>query len=126
MSVADERVENEAERGAPPLIQMSGIGKEFLGVRVLDGVDLDCAAGEVHAIVGENGAGKSTLMKILCGAYRPTRGRDPRSTASRSSSTTPSKASRPEWRSSTRSSTSCRTAPWPRTSSSAGSRAGAS
>lgn len=57
-----------------PLIQMRGIAKEFLGVRVLDGVDLECEAGQVHAIVGENGAGKSTLMKILCGAYRPTEG----------------------------------------------------
>jgi ribose transport system ATP-binding protein len=59
---------------AAPVIAMRGIGKEFLGVRVLEGVDLECAAGEVHAIVGENGAGKSTLMKILSGVYRPSEG----------------------------------------------------
>jgi ribose transport system ATP-binding protein len=59
---------------AAPVIAMRGIGKEFLGVRVLEGVDLECAGGEVHAIVGENGAGKSTLMKILCGVYRPSEG----------------------------------------------------
>ncbi len=53
---------------------MRGIGKSFLGVRVLSGVDLDVAAGEVHAVVGENGAGKSTLMKILVGAYQPDAG----------------------------------------------------
>jgi ribose transport system ATP-binding protein len=53
---------------------MHGIGKEFLGVRVLEDIDLDCERGEVHAIVGENGAGKSTLMKILVGAYVPSEG----------------------------------------------------
>ena len=77
MSVTDERTEPHAGGNGPTgpsLLQMSGIGKEFLGVRVLEDVDLDCAAGEVHAIVGENGAGKSTLMKILCGAYRPSEG----------------------------------------------------
>ncbi|MET7335645.1 sugar ABC transporter ATP-binding protein [Nonomuraea sp. NPDC005650] len=53
---------------------MRGIGKGFLGVRVLSGVDLDVAAGEVHAVVGENGAGKSTLMKIICGVHAPDEG----------------------------------------------------
>jgi ribose transport system ATP-binding protein len=57
-----------------PLLEMRGIDKEFLGVRVLDGIDLDCERGEVHAIVGENGAGKTTLMKILAGAYTPNAG----------------------------------------------------
>ncbi|MEV2265414.1 sugar ABC transporter ATP-binding protein [Nonomuraea africana] len=53
---------------------MSGIGKSFLGVRVLSEVDLAVAAGQVHAVVGENGAGKSTLMKILAGVHAPDSG----------------------------------------------------
>jgi ribose transport system ATP-binding protein len=57
-----------------PLLTLRGIGKSFLGVRVLDGVDLDVRPGEVHAVVGENGAGKSTLMKIASGVYTPDEG----------------------------------------------------
>ncbi len=53
------------------VLRMTGISKSFLGVRVLDAVDLAVEAGEVHAVVGENGAGKSTLMKVLAGVYTP-------------------------------------------------------
>ncbi len=52
------------------LLQLSGITKHFPGVIALENVDLDLAAGEVVAIIGENGAGKSTLMKILSGVHR--------------------------------------------------------
>jgi ATP-binding cassette subfamily B protein len=42
---------------------------------VLEDVDIELPAGRVVAIVGENGDGKSTLVKLICGLYRPTKGR---------------------------------------------------
>nr|WP_111298557.1 sugar ABC transporter ATP-binding protein [Paracoccus saliphilus] len=52
------------------LLSIRSLTKTFPGTRALDEVDLDIAAGEVHALLGENGAGKSTLIKCLTGAYR--------------------------------------------------------
>jgi simple sugar transport system ATP-binding protein len=50
-----------------PALELRGITKEYGGHRVLSGVSLTVARGEIHALVGENGAGKSTLMNILFG-----------------------------------------------------------
>lgn len=52
------------------LLALTGVSKEFPGVKALNNVHFDLNEGEVHAIVGENGAGKSTLMKILSGIYK--------------------------------------------------------
>jgi ribose transport system ATP-binding protein len=51
------------------------VGKEFSGVRVLEGVDLEIRSGEAHVVAGENGAGKSTLMNVLSGVHREYDGR---------------------------------------------------
>ncbi|MDP6047028.1 MAG: sugar ABC transporter ATP-binding protein [Phycisphaerae bacterium] len=52
------------------LLQMTGICKNFPGVKALDNVDFAVRRGQVHALMGENGAGKSTLIKVLTGVYR--------------------------------------------------------
>jgi len=57
-----------------PAVSLTGIVKEFRGVRVLHGVDFALRHGEVHALAGSNGSGKSTLMKVIYGAHRPTQG----------------------------------------------------
>jgi ribose transport system ATP-binding protein len=72
------RDESESKRSSgmgEKLLSLRAITKTYPGVRALDDVSLDFAAGEVHAIVGENGAGKSTLIKVISGATTPDSGR---------------------------------------------------
>ncbi|HKR63355.1 MAG TPA: sugar ABC transporter ATP-binding protein [Thermoanaerobaculia bacterium] len=56
------------------ILRLTGIAKRFGATVALDGVDLDVAPGEVHAIIGENGAGKSTLMNVISRALQPDAG----------------------------------------------------
>jgi D-xylose transport system ATP-binding protein len=51
------------------ILSLRGITKTFGAVAALTDVDLDVAAGEVIAVVGDNGAGKSTLVKVLSGVH---------------------------------------------------------
>ena len=61
-------------KAASALLQASGIGKSFPGVRALNDVSLEVHAGKILGLVGENGAGKSTFIRILAGASQPDSG----------------------------------------------------
>ena len=50
-----------------PLLQVSGLGKSFGGVKAVDGISFDLHAGELLALIGPNGAGKSTTFNMVNG-----------------------------------------------------------
>ncbi len=56
------------------LLETRGLTKSFFGIRVLHGLDLALAPGEVLGLVGENGSGKSTSMNIVGGLLPPDTG----------------------------------------------------
>ncbi len=55
---------------AIPVLVARALTRGYRGVRALDGVDVDLAAGESVALLGPNGAGKTTLLTILAGVVR--------------------------------------------------------
>ena len=62
---------NLSAEGVRKVFKVPG-GRELV---ILDGVDLQVAAGEKVAIIGRSGAGKSTLLHILGGLLKPSSGK---------------------------------------------------
>lgn len=58
----------------PPLLSCQGLEAGYGASKVLFGIHLQIAAGEVVSLLGRNGMGKSTTIKALVGALRPTAG----------------------------------------------------
>jgi simple sugar transport system ATP-binding protein len=57
-----------------PVLELTGIGKDFGAIRALHDIDMQISAGEVVGLMGDNGAGKSTLVKIIAGNFPPSQG----------------------------------------------------
>ena len=51
------------------LLDISGVGITFGGIRALSEVSLSAAANAVTAVIGPNGAGKTTLFNVISGFY---------------------------------------------------------
>jgi Fe-S cluster assembly ATP-binding protein len=49
------------------MLTIKNLKVEVEGKPILNGIDLEVNAGEVHAIMGPNGSGKSTLAQVLAG-----------------------------------------------------------
>jgi Fe-S cluster assembly ATP-binding protein len=49
------------------MLTIRNLKVEVEGKAILNGIDLEVKAGEVHAIMGPNGSGKSTLAQVLAG-----------------------------------------------------------
>ena len=54
--------DQERRGGRDDALRLHGLSKTFPGQRALEDVDLEVAAGEIHALVGQNGSGKSTIV----------------------------------------------------------------
>ena len=57
-----------------PLLELSGVAKNFGNVQALTHVDLKIHPGQVVGLVGGNGAGKTTLLRLMAGVMEPSHG----------------------------------------------------
>tara|TARA_R110002124_G_scaffold175591_4_gene343413 strand:- start:2634 stop:3392 length:759 start_codon:yes stop_codon:yes gene_type:complete len=56
------------------ILDVCDLHKSFGALKASDGISLDLAVGEIHALIGPNGAGKSTLIKQIAGGLKPDHG----------------------------------------------------
>src|SRR5258708_4112309 len=63
-----------ARAAADPLLSTNRLIKEYRHRRVVNGVSITVAAGEIVGLLGPNGAGKTTTFNMVVGVVRPDSG----------------------------------------------------
>ncbi len=53
------------------ILSISGITKNFGGLTVLDGIDMEIERGKLYQLIGPNGSGKTTLINVISGLLKP-------------------------------------------------------
>lgn len=56
------------------IVSFENVDLEFGQNKVLKDISLELEKGEIISLIGLNGAGKSSILKLMLGAYQPTRG----------------------------------------------------
>ncbi len=65
-----------ARKETPSVLKVEDLYFSYVeGKPILQHIHFDIKEGEMVSVVGKNGAGKSTLSNLICGFYKPTRGR---------------------------------------------------
>ncbi len=72
-----QTVSETSPAGAPqaPLLETDALVKEFRHRRVVNGVSISVAAGEIVGLLGPNGAGKTTTFNMVVGLIKPDGGK---------------------------------------------------
>jgi ABC-type branched-subunit amino acid transport system ATPase component len=59
---------------ASPLLNVSGLYKNFGGVRAINDLSFELEQGELLGLIGPNGSGKTTAVNLITGFVKPTEG----------------------------------------------------
>jgi branched-chain amino acid transport system ATP-binding protein len=67
-------VDEQSADGGPIVLQASGLGRSFKGLKALSDYRVSLRRGEILGVIGPNGAGKTTLFNVITGFVLPTVG----------------------------------------------------
>ncbi len=68
------QVQPQLQPESAPVLAITGLTRQFGGLRAVSGFDEQLGSGELVGLIGPNGAGKTTVFNLVSGFYQPTAG----------------------------------------------------